>query len=204
MEKLPSIYPVAIEGEFARLREFGANDAEALVACSQGQAVARFMRWAPQTLEEAHMLVERSSADAQKVPRTRYHLAGVDLESGEVFSIIRLSVTSRENGRVRISLGVRPDLRRQGRARAIWADVAAFVFEQLRAHRLYALIHEENRPSLRFAEKVDLNFEGRQREYFFQDGVWKDVLIYSTLRDEWEAMRANRLRTADGRTRYCS
>src|SRR5215831_1670910 len=192
MEKLLSIYPVAIEGEFAQLREFRANDAEALVACSQDQAVARFMRWAPQTLDEAHMLVERSSADAQKVPRSRYHLAGVDLESGEMLSIIRLSVTSRENGRVRISLGVRPDRRGQGRARAIWADVAAFVFEQLRAHRLYALIHEENRASLRFVEKVDLAFEGKQREYFFEDGVWKDVPLYSTLRDEWEAMRANR------------
>src|SRR5215831_3647063 len=87
MEKLLSIYPVAIEGEFAQLREFRANDAEALVACSQDQAVARFMRWAPQTLDEAHMLVEKSSADAQKVPRNRYHLAGVDLESGEMLSI---------------------------------------------------------------------------------------------------------------------
>src|SRR5262245_48286084 len=103
MEKLRSIYPVAIEGEFARLRELKPNDAEALVACSQDQAVARFMRWAPQTLDEAHMLVERSSADAQKVPRSRYHLAGVDLESGEMLSIIRLSVTSRENGRGRFS-----------------------------------------------------------------------------------------------------
>ena len=195
MEKLSSIYPVAIEGQFARLREFGPNDAEALVTCSQDQAVARFMRWAPQTLDEAHMLVERSSADAQKVPRTRYHLAGVDLESGEVFAIIRLSVTSRENGRVRISMGVRPDLRGKGRATAIWADVTAFVFEQLRAHRLYALIHEENRPSRRFAEKMDLTFEGKLREYFFEDSVWRGVLLYSTLRGEWEAMRANRLPT---------
>jgi len=184
-EPVPSIYPVAIEGEFARLREFGPNDAEALVACSQDPAVARFMRWAPQTLDEAHTLVERSSADARKVPRTRYHLAGVDLESGKVFSIIRLSVTSRETGRVRISMGVQSDLRGQGRAPAIWGDVTAFVFEQLRAHRLYALIHEENRRSIRFAEKMDLAFEGREREYFFEGGVWKDVLLYSTLRNEW-------------------
>jgi len=189
MEQLLSIYPVAIDGEFARLREFGPNDAEALVACSQDQAVARFMRWAPQTLDQAHMLVERSSADAQKVPRSRYHLAGVDLESGEVCSIIRLSATSREAGRVRISMAVRPDLRGQGRAPAIWTDVTAFVFEQMRAHRLYALIHEENRRSLRFAEKMDLTFEGKQREYFCEDGVWKDVLLYSTLRGEWEARR---------------
>src|SRR5215469_15195851 len=97
-EPVPSIFPVAIEGQFARLRELGPNDAEALVVCSQDQAVARFMRWAPQTLDEAHTLLERFSADAQKVPRTRYHLAGVDLESGEVFSIIRLSVTSRRMG----------------------------------------------------------------------------------------------------------
>jgi len=187
MEQLPSIYPVVIEGEFARLREFGPNDAEAMVACSQDQAVARFMRWAPQTLDEAKMLVARSSADAQKVPRSRYHLAGVDLESGDVFAIIRLSVTSREAGRVRISMGVRPDLRGHGRAPAIWGDATAFVFEQLRAHRLYALIHEENRRSLRFAEKMNLTFEGKQREYFCEDGVWKDVLLYSTLRREWEA-----------------
>ena len=187
MEQLSSIYPVAIEGDFAQLREFAPNDAEALVACSQDQAVARFMRWAPQTLDEAHMLVERSSADAQKVPRSRYHLAGVDRESGEVFAIVRLSITSREAGRVRISMGVRPDLRGQGRAPAIWGDVTAFVFEQLRAHRLYALIHEENRRSLRFAKKMDLIFEGLQREYFFEDGMWKDVLLYSTLRGEWEA-----------------
>ena len=64
------------------------------------------------------------------------------------------------------------------------------MFEQLRAHRLYALIHEENCASLRFAEKMDLTFEGKQREYFFEDSAWKDVLLYSTLRGEWEAMRA--------------
>src|SRR5215510_10805499 len=106
MEQLPSIYPVAIEGEFARLREFGPNDAEAMVACSQDQAVARFMRWAPQTLDEAKMLVARSSADAQKVPRSRYHLAGVDLESGDVCSIIRLCATSQESAPGRISMAV--------------------------------------------------------------------------------------------------
>src|SRR5215510_13912907 len=181
MEQLPSIYPVAIQGAFAQLREFGKNDADALVAGSQDRAVARFMRWAPQTLDEAHMLVERSSADAHRVPRSRYHLAGVDLESGEVFAIIRLSVTSREAGRVRISMGVRPDLRGQGRAPAIWADILAFVFGQLRAHRLYALIHEENRRSRSFAEKMGLAFEGKEREYFFEDSAWKDVLLYSTL-----------------------
>jgi len=200
MEPLLSIYPVAIEGKFARLREFGPNDAEDLVACSQDQAVARFMRWAPQTLDEARTLVERSSTDARKVPRSRYHLAGVDLESGDVFAIIRLSVTSRENGRVRISMAVRPDLRGQGRAPAIWGDVLAFVFEELRAHRLYALIHEENRRSRRFAEKMDLILEGKQREYFFEDSAWKDVLLYSTLRSEWEAMRAKRLLNVGERT----
>src|SRR5262245_11328113 len=187
MEQSLSIYPVAIEGQFAQLREFGPDDAEALVACSRDQAVARFMRWAPQTLDEAHKLVEKSAADAQRVPRTRYHLAGVDLESGEVFAVIRLSVTSREAGRVRISMGVRPDLRGKGRAPAIWADVTAFVFDGLRAHRLYALIHEENGRSRQFAEKMDLTLEGTQREYFFEDGAWKDVLLYSTLRGEWEA-----------------
>src|SRR5215510_8450591 len=97
-EPVPSIYPVEIEGEFAQLREFGPNDAETLVACSQDKAVARFMRWAPQTLDEAHTLVERSSADARKVPRSRYHLVGAELGSGKVFAIIRLSVTSRETG----------------------------------------------------------------------------------------------------------
>ena len=37
---------------------------------------------------------------------------------------------------------------------------------------------------------MDLTFEGKQREYFFEDSAWKDVLLYSTLRGEWEAMRA--------------
>ena len=46
---------------------------------------------------------------------------------------------------------------------------------------------------------MDLTLEGKQREYFFEDSVWKEVLLYSTLRSEWEAMRANRLPTVDAR-----
>jgi len=43
-------------------------------------------------------------------------------------------------------------------------------------------------------------FEGKQRKGFFEDSVWKNVLLYSTLRGEWETMRANRLPSVDGRT----
>jgi hypothetical protein len=35
--------------------------------------------------------------------------------------------------------------------------------------------------------KMDLTFEGKQREYFCEDGAWKDVLLYSMLRGEWDA-----------------
>jgi hypothetical protein len=43
------------------------------------------------------------------------------------------------------------------------------------------------------------DLRGKAARVFFEDSVWKDVPLYSTLRGEWQAMCANRLPTLDRR-----
>ena len=53
-------------------------------------------------------------------------------------------------------------------------------------NRIGAEIYEFNEPSIKLFESNGFQLEGRLRQYIFKDGVYKDELLYSLLREDWE------------------
>jgi ribosomal-protein-alanine N-acetyltransferase len=58
-------------------------------------------------------------------------------------------------------------------------------YETLALHRIEAIIHPENVASLRVAEKAGFKREGTMRGRTLIRGAYSDMVLYSSLSDEW-------------------
>lgn len=62
-------------------------------------------------------------------------------------------------------------------------------FETLNLHRLYLRVFSDNLGAIRAYEKAGFVHEARMREAHFADGEYKDDLMMSLLRPEWDAAK---------------
>lgn len=60
-----------------------------------------------------------------------------------------------------------------------------FGFDQLDLNRIFALSLTYNTGSYKVMEKLGMKYEGIRRQDVFKDGVAKDLVSYSILKDEW-------------------
>lgn len=64
-----------------------------------------------------------------------------------------------------------------------------FAFESLGLHRVNLWIADDNAPSLRIAEKLQLRYEGTVMKALFLGGQWKDTLSFAILKEEWDTRK---------------
>jgi [ribosomal protein S5]-alanine N-acetyltransferase len=60
-------------------------------------------------------------------------------------------------------------------------------------HRVSAEVVAENIASIKVLEKAGMKQEGRLRGKFFKDGIYRDLFVYSILRNEWQQKKAQEL-----------
>jgi RimJ/RimL family protein N-acetyltransferase len=60
-------------------------------------------------------------------------------------------------------------------------------FETLNLNRVQLLVYDNNIWAIRTYEKVGFVHEGRQRQAMYKNGMYKDILMMSILRSEWES-----------------
>lgn len=63
--------------------------------------------------------------------------------------------------------------------------VAAFAFEALGMHRLWAWVDVRNVASQRVLSKLGMTQEGTLREHQLIVERWRDVHVYAILEDDW-------------------
>lgn len=63
--------------------------------------------------------------------------------------------------------------------------VVRFGFEHMNLNRVEADVSAENPASVRVLEKMGFQLEGRQRQQYFQDAAFHDLLMYGLLRGEF-------------------
>lgn len=69
--------------------------------------------------------------------------------------------------------------------------VVDLVFSMPLVHRICAEVVAENIASIRVLEKSGMKREGRLRGKFFKDGIYRDLYVYSILRNEWQVKKAH-------------
>ena len=90
-----------------------------------------------------------------------------------------------------ISLGWNKANWGKGYASETLQAILSYCFRDLKLNRTGAEIYEFNIPSIRLFERNGFRLEGTRRQYIYKDGAFKDELLYSLHREDWD--RLNRI-----------
>jgi [ribosomal protein S5]-alanine N-acetyltransferase len=168
------------------LRELVPEDAEAIFAIRGDYEVTRL------NTGEAYYRVEQAAALIRSI-RNAYD------EQSELRWGITLKGTNVVIGMCGYNYWVRRDYRGcigYDLARAYWGQgimteavrsVIRFGFERMQLNRIEADASAENIASIRVLEKLGFKQEGIEREQYYEDGQFHDLVLFALLRREYQA-----------------
>ena len=83
-----------------------------------------------------------------------------------------------------IGVAIAPEARGRGAGTQAQALLAAYLFAHTTANRVEAAARADNDAECRALEKAGFTREGRLRGAQFKDGAWRDLVMFSRLRDD--------------------
>ena len=88
-----------------------------------------------------------------------------------------------------IGFWIYPEHQRKGYCTEAIHILLDYLFLNWGLHRIQCLTHPKNIPTQKMLEKIGFMKEGVLRKYFFMNGEWVDLAMYSILREEWDKPR---------------
>ncbi len=178
-------YP-RLETERLVLRALRMEDTDFILREWGSPVVTLYMRdTAPlQTREEAESWL-RPLQDPSSLPTVKWW--GIELKAeGALIGTCGYHSWNEEHARAEIGYDLWPDYWGRGLMPEALRVLLRYGFEVMGLNRVEATTHTENEQSMRVLEKLGFRREGVLREYYCQDGVCNDQVLFSLLRREWE------------------
>lgn len=175
-----------LETERLILRDFVAEDWQAVLTYQSNPHYLRYYAWATRTPNDVQEFVAMFLKQQTQSPRIKYQLAATLKSSGELIGNCGIRMNS--PNAVEADIGYEIDPAHWGRGYATEAASAMihYGFTELKVHRIWASCIAENVGSARVLEKLGMRQEGHLRENEFFKGHWWDTLIFGILADEWQ------------------
>lgn len=171
------------------LREFAEADWPAVLAYQSNPLYLRYYEWTGRTEADARAFVGMFLERQREQPRTKFQLAVVLRETGQLIGNCGIRKASAESPEADIGYELAPEYWGQGYATEAALAIVAFGFGELKLHRLWSWCVADNVGSARVLEKLGMRLEGRLREKEWYKGRWWDWLIYGMLEQEWRGQR---------------
>jgi [ribosomal protein S5]-alanine N-acetyltransferase len=165
-----------------RLRQFRAEDAEAMHGCFANPEAMRFWNTPVHT-----KLIETERAVRRFIDCTPSYyrvLAVAQAETDCCLGLVNYHDGHIRNKRVAIGYIIHPARQRQGIATEAVLAMVEFCFGELGLHRVQAFIHPDNTPSRAFVEKLGFRCEGLLRDNLRVGDDWRDDMLYALLATE--------------------
>jgi RimJ/RimL family protein N-acetyltransferase len=175
------------------LRLFTPGDAADLYAYQSLPSVARYLYRPPFTWERSEQVAaERAARTAWGADGDKLALAVCRRDECGVLGEVTLKLADARAGQAEI--GWIFDPRRQGHGYATEAAgaLAAFAFDTLGVHRLYARLDAENTGSARVCERLGMRREAHLVENDLDWDRWGSEYIYAALAADLELVRAGK------------
>ena len=182
-----SAWALPLRTERLLLRDYAADDFEAVHAYGADPEVVRFMAWGPNDEAATRDFLTRTIAATREAPRTSWELAVVLAETGELVGGCGLMPRRLPYREWELGYVLRRDLWGRGVVPEAARAVVDFGFRQIGAHRIFALIDPENGGSIRVAERLGLRLEGTWQRDAWIHHEWRDTRVYALLEEEWAA-----------------
>ena len=169
------------------LREFAEDDANSVLEYHSIPEFSRYYPWTDRTIDDEIEFVGMFIGWQQEQPRTKFQLAAVLKESGELIGSCGLRMERSDSTEGEIGYGMSPTYWGKGYATEAASEMVRLGFEEFGLHRISAQCIADNVASVRVLEKVGLLEEGRRREAEWMKGRWWDTLVFGILEKEWRA-----------------
>lgn len=167
-------------------REFESADLEAFAEYRALPEVARYQSWSEYSYQDAQALYD----NMKKVPFAtvghRFQLAIVtkgDKDSQQMLG--DLAVHFIDGQQIEIGFTFAPNFQGQGYASEAVLGLLAYLFSELKPHRVIATTDCDNVPSWLLLERVGLRREAHFIENIFFKGAWGSEFQYAMLASEW-------------------
>jgi [ribosomal protein S5]-alanine N-acetyltransferase len=181
MAKQPIPHPILVTPRL-RLRQFQADDVEAMHECFANPIAMRFWNTPVHTkIVETERAVRRFH---DCTPSYYRFWAVADARTDRCVGLVNYHDGHIRNRRAAIGYMIHPNRHRQGVATEAVAAILKFCFDELGLHRLQALIHPDNTPSRALVEKLGFRNEGLLRDNLRVGDDWRDDMLYALLSTE--------------------
>jgi RimJ/RimL family protein N-acetyltransferase len=178
-----------IRTERLLLREFHADDFDAVHAYGSDPEVARYMEWGPNTPDDTRAFLDRAMTSLSAWPRFDFGLVIEHLAEGMPIGSIDLRLRDAANRTAEIGYCLNSDYWRQGIVHEASRALLDVAFKTLGLHRVIATCDVRNTGSYGVMEKLGLRREGLLRQDRQIKGAWRDTYLYAVLAQEWVEAR---------------
>jgi RimJ/RimL family protein N-acetyltransferase len=175
------------------LRLFAPGDAGDLYAYQSLPSVARYLYRPPFTREQSlQVAAERATGTAWGVDGDKLALAVCRPEECGVLGEVTLKLADARAGQAEIGWTIDPRHQGHGYATEAAASLAAFAFDALGVHRLYARLDVENTGSVRVCERLGMRREAHLVENDLDGDRWGSEYVYASLAADLAVVRAGK------------
>lgn len=164
------------------LRDFEADDWQAMLRIEGDAETVRWQSYAPRTEDDCRAYIARDLASRED--RTCFDLAVVLAETGAFVGRVGLDVKKPERAIGELWFVLDRALWGRGLMPEAAKAMLDLGFRELGLHRIFLDCDPRNRGAVRLAEKLGMTREAHLRESFFAKGEWSDSLLYAILARE--------------------
>jgi ribosomal-protein-alanine N-acetyltransferase len=162
-----------------RLRQFRAEDADAMHECF---ASAEAMRFWNHPVHTKRIETERAVRSYIECTPSYYRIWAVaDVEDDRCLGLVNYHDGHIRSKRVAIGYITNPARQGHGIATEAVSAMLNYCFDEIGLHRVQAFIHPDNAASRRLVEKLGFRCEGLLRDNLRVGDVWRDDMLYALL-----------------------
>ncbi|WP_370943013.1 GNAT family N-acetyltransferase [Amycolatopsis sp. cg5] len=171
-----------LTGKLTRLRALEPTDAESLTRWLDDPVVSQWM------VNDYPMSRAQVLKRCEDRPRNTYDNLALCIESLEdkrAIGVLDLTGAEPESGWAELTIYIgEPDFRSGGYGTDALRVACRYGFDQMRLHGIWLVVVPHNAGARRAYEKVGFVEEGRQRQRFYRDGKWHDLVMMSLIAGE--------------------
>lgn len=174
------MYPLEIQGDLVRLREFERADTDAATAILGDDRVTQSLSFDSRSRSQVESMLDGVVERARQEPRSEYYLA---VDAPDLVGFVRLGLSGVQAAK--LGYAIHADRWGNGYASQAVSLIIEFGFGSIGLHRISAAIGAENSASIALVKKLGFTFEGTLRDHVFTNGAWRESLLFSLLTHEW-------------------
>lgn len=176
-------FPI-IETDHLRLREIVEGDAEAIFAIRGDYEVTKYNTGAAYTdIAQAHKLIQDMANSYELHEEIRW---GITLKpENTVIGMVGFNYWNRTDHRASIGFDLNRAYWRKGIMREAVTAMIDFGFVQMTLNRIEADASIDNVASIGLLKSLAFQQEGVQREQYYEDGAYHDLILFALLKREW-------------------